>query len=102
MADLAAFERDMLEALVARLLSASEATYERQIQLEEALRSRLVIEQAKGMVAERLGLSLEEAFELIRRSARNRSVRLRDVAVAIVQERTVPSLAEFAPRNPIS
>lgn len=97
--ELSEFERETLEALVARLLSASGATYERQLQLETALRTRIVIEQAKGVVAERLNLSMSDAFELIRRSARNRCEKLHDVAETIVQDRSVPSLHEFAPRN---
>jgi len=42
-----------------------------------------VIEQAKGVVAERAGLDMERAFERLRRHARNHNLRLTDVAHAI-------------------
>jgi ANTAR domain-containing protein len=70
-------------AALGRLLSVTQATYERRAQLEHALRSRIAIEQAKGIVAERYGLGLEEAFELIRRAARTHRVKLHDLVGAI-------------------
>jgi GAF domain-containing protein len=53
-------------------------------QLAGALNSRVIIEQAKGVIAERQGISPEEAFTLIRHRARNTNVRLADLASAIV------------------
>lgn len=53
-------------------------------QLQTALNSRVLIEQAKGMVAERLHLDLAEAFALLRNSARSHNRRLSDLAHAIV------------------
>jgi hypothetical protein len=70
-------------AAVARLLSVTHAAYERRAQLEHALQSRVAIEQAKGIVAERYGLSVEEAFELIRRAARANRMKLHDLVRAI-------------------
>ena len=49
-------------------------------QLNRALNTRIMIEQAKGMVAEREGLSMEEAFATLRGYARNHNLRLADVA----------------------
>ena len=64
---------------VARLLSVTQATYERRAQLEHALQSRVEIEQAKGIVAERYGLGVDEAFELIRLAARTNRMKLHDL-----------------------
>lgn len=52
-------------------------------QLNHALTSRIVIEQAKGMVAERVGIDVEEAFTQLRAYARNRNLLLVDVARAV-------------------
>jgi GAF domain-containing protein len=60
--------------------------------LNEALISRVVIEQAKGVVAERRGLDMEQAFETLRNHARNHHLRLADVAQGIV-DRTIPAAA---------
>jgi AmiR/NasT family two-component response regulator len=68
---------------VARLLAVTHATYERRAQLEHALHSRVAIEQAKGVVAERYGLQLEEAFQLIRKAARTNRMKLHDLVAAI-------------------
>ena len=70
-------------AAIGRLLAVTQATYERRAQLEHALRSRVAIEQAKGIVAERYGLELEEAFELIRRAARTNRMKLHDLVRGI-------------------
>jgi len=53
-------------------------------QLSEALTSRIVIEQAKGVIAERAGSSLAEAFSRLRAYARNHNRRLTEVAQAAV------------------
>ncbi|MFJ2740347.1 ANTAR domain-containing protein [Streptomyces sp. NPDC087440] len=53
-------------------------------QLEQALSSRIVIEQAKGVLASRLTLSVDEAFVLLRRHARAHQRKLSDVAMDVV------------------
>jgi transcriptional regulator with GAF, ATPase, and Fis domain len=53
-------------------------------QLQTALDSRVVIEQAKGIIAESLDLDVDTAFGLIRRYARDNNRRLREVAGALV------------------
>jgi hypothetical protein len=66
-------------AAVGRLLSVTGATMSRRAQLEAALRTRVVIEQAKGIVAERHGLEVEEAFEVLRGAARANRMKLHDL-----------------------
>jgi GAF domain-containing protein len=53
-------------------------------QLSHALTTRIVIEQAKGVVAEREGLDMEEAFARLRNHARNHNMRLADVAGGVI------------------
>ncbi|MFE0766389.1 ANTAR domain-containing protein [Streptomyces smyrnaeus] len=53
-------------------------------QLQTALNSRVLIEQAKGTLAERLGLEVDEAFMILRSEARSRNRRLSDFAKAVV------------------
>ena len=59
-------------------------------QLEAALTSRVVIEQAKGMLAERRGITLEEAFQALRKHARDHNAPLHEVANAVVTLRLTP------------
>jgi len=54
-------------------------------QLQKALHSRITIEQAKGMVAERLHVTIEEAFTLIRAYARDHNLKLAGTARAITE-----------------
>jgi hypothetical protein len=49
-------------------------------QLQSALTSRIIIEQAKGVLAERLHISADDAFELLRGAARSRNRLLSDLA----------------------
>ncbi len=59
-------------------------------QLEVALESRVAIEQAKGVVAERNDVSVDAAFELIRGFARSHNRLLSDTARQIVDGTLVP------------
>jgi hypothetical protein len=83
-------------AAVARLLSVTHASFERRAQLEHALQSRIAIEQAKGVIAERYGLDVDEAFDLIRRAARSQRMKLYDLVATIRPgQETPPELAEL-------
>jgi GAF domain-containing protein len=53
-------------------------------QLQSALTSRIAIEQAKGVLAERNGLSMEAAFDALRRHARDHNLKLTTVAIDVV------------------
>ena len=64
-------------------------------QLTRALDSRVVIEQAKGVIAERAGVDLAEALSRLRRYARNHNLRLTDVAQASIDATLDP--AAWAP-----
>ena len=48
------------------------------------MESRIVIEQAKGVLAERHSISPDKAFEKMRRDARSRRMKLHDLASGIV------------------
>jgi GAF domain-containing protein len=60
-------------------------------QLQVALDSRIVVEQAKGAVARTFGISVDEAFELIRSHARENRRRLTDVATEVVSSPEGPA-----------
>jgi GAF domain-containing protein len=66
-------------------------------QLNHALNSRVMIEQAKGILAERTGLGMEGAFGWLRKHARNHNLLLVDVAQAIVDGKLVPESIVGAP-----
>lgn len=59
-------------------------------QLQHALDSRVVIEQAKGIVAERHGLQMDQAFERIRTHSRSHNSRLATTVRDIVDGRLDP------------
>jgi AmiR/NasT family two-component response regulator len=61
------------------------------VQLQTALSSRVVIEQAKGALAERLGIDVDEAYRLLRRHARAHGRKLTTLA-----HQTVEGTADFA------
>lgn len=64
------------------------ALLERVAQLETALRSRILIEQAKGILAARLELEPEECFEILRHEARSRRMNLHELAEQVVRSRS--------------
>jgi AmiR/NasT family two-component response regulator len=70
-------------------------------QLERALQSRVLIEQAKGILAERYGIGVEEAFELLRRAARSSRTRIHHVAAEVLASRTSPDAIELERAKPL-
>ena len=62
-------------------------------QLQAALNSRVAIEQAKGKLAERLSIDVDQAFSMLRAHARSSNQRLTDVACTFVDSAS----ADFPP-----
>ena len=63
---------------------------EQNAQLERALESRVLIEQAKGMLAERWDVTPEHAFAILRGAARSHRMRVHDLARSVLASRTTP------------
>jgi GAF domain-containing protein len=75
---------DLAALLIATTLQGEEQSA-LSTQLQQALDARVVIEQAKGVLIAREGLSPREAYERIRRDARSQRRRLAEVAAEVVQ-----------------
>lgn len=69
-------------------------------QLQEALTSRIAIEQAKGVVSHAARLTMSEAFAALRTYARNRNLRLRDVAHDVASGTLPPAAVAGRPPLP--
>jgi GAF domain-containing protein len=67
-------------------------------QLNHALNSRIVIEQAKGVIAERAQLDMDEAFTWLRLHARGHNLLLADVAQAVIDGTVMPDPPHTAHR----
>ena len=78
------------ETAVRRLVELTAVLARRCAQLQEALDSRVVIEQAKGILAERFHLEPDRAFEVLRRGARSNRIALRDLAERVVSSDRTP------------
>ena len=63
---------------------------QRVAQLTAALDSRIVIEQAKGILAGRLQLTIGQAFELLRATARQRGLNVHQLAAEVVEQPDTP------------
>jgi AmiR/NasT family two-component response regulator len=62
-------------------------------QLTEAMGSRAVIEQAKGVHIAQHGVDADGAFALLKRESQNRNRKLRDVAVDVVERARLAAAA---------
>ena len=72
----------------------------RETHLQHALTSRIAIEQAKGMIAEYGGTTMELAFSKLRTYARNHNLGLTDIAEAIISNDLSMSTLGAVHRNP--
>jgi len=68
-------------------------------QLQSALESRVVIEQAKGVVAEHNRVTVDEAFKLLRSYARNHNRLLGQTAAEIISGALASEALELPSRN---
>jgi AmiR/NasT family two-component response regulator len=68
-------------------------------QLQHALNSRVVIEQAKGVLAERNSVDMDAAFTALRRYARNHNRKLSELAVDVVRGAVDPTAIQTAARR---
>jgi len=91
---LGAADRDLALVLAAHASTALAATQAcaaadlEAAQLREALRSRDVIGQAKGILMERRGISADEAFDILRRTSQELNVKLAQVAETLAGRRS--------------
>jgi GAF domain-containing protein len=70
-------------------------------QLQGALNSRIVIEQAKGALARTHDIDVDRAFDLLRRYARNHNHKLVELARTVLTDpAAVPELTRRAPGTP--
>lgn len=86
----AAGEQEELQVALRRLLRVTGASFEQRAHLEHALEARVEIEQAKGMLAERLRLPLDDAFELLRQTARSERRSVHDLARQVLERPETP------------
>ena len=79
--------RAMTDLVVVFVSSAERARHhaERADQLQHALDHRVVVEQAKGVLAVAEGISVDKAYTRIRTFARSHNARVEDVAHAVVR-----------------
>jgi len=65
-------------------------------QLQTALETRIVVEQAKGILAERFQLAVEDAFLLLRYAARSSRTNLHELAREVISSRSTPRSVTIA------
>jgi hypothetical protein len=65
-------------------------------QLQSALETRIVVEQAKGILSERFLLTVDEAFLLLRYAARSSRANLHELAREVISTRTAPRSVTIA------
>jgi transcriptional regulator with GAF, ATPase, and Fis domain len=71
-------------------------------QLQTALESRIAIEQAKGIIAEHMTISVDEAFTLLRNHARAHNDKLTETARRVISGETSPEALGARMRRPQS
>lgn len=70
-------------------LALAAARHAELVRAEQALEDRKVVERAKGLLMSALGLSEHDAFRRLQKTARERNLRLADVAARIVEQQSL-------------
>ncbi|MEK6275451.1 MAG: ANTAR domain-containing protein [Actinomycetota bacterium] len=92
---------NMVAPIEGKAPDATRFLLERTIQLQTALESGVVIDQATGMFAERIGVSLDEAFSFLRSAARSQGLDLPALAAELIHSpETPPELARVVDIRP--
>jgi AmiR/NasT family two-component response regulator len=78
------------EIAINRLVELTTILARRASELQYALDSRVVIEQAKGILAERYGVTIEQSFSILRQGARSNRMRIHELAARVVSSPTTP------------
>ena len=81
---------DGVDDAVGRLQDLVAMVLEENSQLRRALESRIVIEQAKGVLAERYRIDVQTAFEVLRGSARSNRMPIHVLSEAVVSSPMTP------------
>jgi AmiR/NasT family two-component response regulator len=90
-----------IAAEMERLVVYADAQERKVSELQAALDSRVIIEQALGILAERFELPFAEAFEVLRAAARNSRREVRAVAEELRASReTPPAISDVLPADP--
>ncbi len=95
--------RTLAKGIVDGTIEAEQQDYwrRRAEELQGALDSRIVIEQAKGVLAERLGLDMDGAFSVLRGAARSQRVKLQEVAHVVAGNKETPdTIVRFLAAHP--
>ena len=77
---------DRLEKYIQAIEGALVKGTAHEIQLEEALQSRDVIGQAKGILMEREGLDDAKAFQMLATISQRLNIKLREVSLLLIQQ----------------
>ena len=88
----------LLHPSEARPSHSAEFLLHRVVQLQTALESRVLIEQAKGLLAGKLHLAIDEAFEILRHAARRTGRQLHELAEEVVSSNEIPPEITHASR----
>ena len=90
-----------IAAEMERLVVYADAQERKVSELQGALDSRVIIEQAIGILAERFDLPFEDAFEVLRAAARNSRREVRAVAEDLRVSRETPlAISDVLPSDP--